>query len=196
MSEYRETRSVVEDVPIKRARPAVETQYDSVIHESRGLSGGAVVALVLAGIAAAIVITLMIVNSQQRENEDQLALERARMAEAQQQQQPPQPPPQQPVIVLPPSQPPAAQVPVPVPAPSPGASSTAPTNTAVELDITSKLLDDQDLRSQSIDVKFSEGTAVLSGRVSTDELKSRAERIVRAIKGVRAVINNISVQPN
>jgi hypothetical protein len=196
MSEYRETRSVVKDAPIKRARPVVETQYDSVIHESRGLSGGAVVALVLAGIAAAIVITLMIVNSQQRESEDQLALERARMAEAQQQQQPPQPPPQQPVIVLPPSQPPAAQVPVPVPAPSPGASSTAPTRAEVELEMTSRVLDDQDLRSQSIDVKFSDGTAVLSGRVSTDELKTRAERIVRAIKGVRSVMNNISVQSN
>lgn len=195
MSEYRETRRVVEDAPIKRARPVVETQYDSVVHESRGLSGGAVVALVLAGIAAAILITMMILNSQQRESEDQLALERARMAEAQQ-QQPSQPAPQQPVIVLPSSQQPATQVPVPVPAPSPGASATAPTSTEVELNITSRLLDDQELRSQSIDVKFSEGTAVLSGRVSTDELKTRAEKITRAIKGVRSVINNISVQSN
>jgi type IV secretory pathway VirB10-like protein len=193
MSEYRETRRVVEDPPIRRARPVVETQYDSVIHERRGLSGGAVVALVLAGIAAAVLITLMIVNSQQQQNEDQLALERERMEEAQQPSQPQPSQPQQPVIVLPPSQPPA-QVPVPVPAPSPGASNTAPSSTEVELDITTRLLDDPDLRSQAIDVKFSDGTAVLSGRVSTDELKTRADRIVRAIKGVRTVINNISVE--
>jgi hypothetical protein len=192
MSEYRETHRIVEGEPIKRARPVVETQYDTVVHESRGLSGGAVVALVLAGIAAAVLITMMILNSQQRESEDQLARERERIAETQQLQQPP---PQQPVIVLPPSQPPA-QVPVPVPAPAPGASSTAPSTTEIELDITSRLLDDQELRSQSIDVKFSDGTAVLSGRVSSEELKTRAEKITRAVKGVRNVLNNITVQSN
>ena len=79
MSEYRETRTVVEEVPIKRARPVVETQYDSVRHETRGMSGGAIAALVLAVIAAAIVITMLILNSQQRDTEDQLALERDQM---------------------------------------------------------------------------------------------------------------------
>jgi len=196
MSEYRETRTVVEDVPIQRARPVVETQHESVVHESRGMSGGEVVALVLAGIAAAVVITILILNSQQRETEDQLAIERARAAAAQE-QQPAQTSPQQPIVVVPPSQPPAVQVPVPVPAPSqPAPSTTAPTNIEVEVDINSKLLDDQDLRSQSIDVKFNSGIAVLSGRVSSEELKTRAERVAKTVKGVRSVINNITVQAN
>ena len=196
MSEYRETRKVVEGDSIKRARPVVETQYDSVVHESRGMSGGAVAALVLAGIAAAVVITMLILNSQQRDTEDELAQERARTAAAQQ-QQPSQPSPQQPVIVVPPSQPSAVPVPVPVPAPSQAApSTTAPTSTEIELDITSKLLDDQDLRSQSVDVKVSGGTAVLSGRVSNEDLKTRAEKIAKTAKGVRSVINNISVKSN
>ncbi|MEK6409005.1 MAG: BON domain-containing protein [Acidobacteriota bacterium] len=196
MSEYRETRTVVEDVPIKRARPVVETQYDSVVRESRGMSGGAIAALVLAAIAAAVVITMLILNSQQRDSEDQLAQERARTAAAQQQQpqQPSQPSPQQPVIVMPQSQPAPAPVVVPVPAPSQAPSATAPTSTEVEVDITSKLLDDQDLRSQSIDVKVNGGTAVLSGRVPNEELKSRAETIARTVKGVRSVTNNITVQ--
>lgn len=193
MSEYRETRTVVEDVPIKRARPVVETQYDSVVHESRGMSGGAIAALVLAGIAAAILITVLILNSQERANEDQLALERSRTAAAQQ-QQPSQPQPQQPVIVMPSS--PPAQVPVPVPAPSAVPSTTAPTSTEVEVDITSKFLDDQDLRSQSIDVKVNGGVAVLSGHVPNEELKTRAEKITRTVKGVKNVLNNLSVQPN
>jgi len=194
MSEYRETRTVVEDVPIKRARPVVETQYDSVVHESRGMSGGAIAALVLAAIAAAVAITMLILSGQQRDSEAELAQERARTAAAlQQQQQPSQPSPQQPVIVMPSSQP--AAVPVPVPAPAQQAPTTqTPTSAEVELDITSKFLDDQDLRSQSIDVKVSGGTAVLSGRVSNEELKTRAEKIARTVKGVRSVINNISVQ--
>ena len=196
MSEYRETRTVVEDVPIKRARPVVETQYDSVVHESRGMSGGAIAALVLAAIAAAVAITMLILSGQQRDSEAELAQERARTAAAlQQQQQPSQPSPQQPVIVMPSSQP--AAVPVPVPAPAQQAPTTqTPTSAEVELDITSKFLDDQDLRSQSIDVKVSGGTAVLSGRVSNEELKTRAEKIARTVKGVRSVINNISVQSN
>ena len=196
MSEYRETRTVIEDVPIKRARPVVETQYDSVVHhESRGMSGGEVAALVLAAIAAAVVITMLILNNQQRETEDQLALERARAATAQE-QQPSPPAPQQPVIVMPPSQAQPQAVPVPVPAPSQAPPSTAPTNTEVELDLASKFLDDPELRSQSIDAKFSGGTAVLSGRVTSEELKARAENIAKTVKGVRNVLNNITVQSN
>src|SRR5712692_5379442 len=53
MDDYRERKTVFE-VPIKRARPVVEAQYDSVVHESRGVSPASVVALVLAAVAATI----------------------------------------------------------------------------------------------------------------------------------------------
>ncbi|MFY9555802.1 MAG: BON domain-containing protein [Blastocatellia bacterium] len=195
MSEYTEKRTVVEeDVPIKRARPVTETQYESVVHESRGMSGGAVAALVLAAIAAAVVITMLIINSQQR-SEEELAQERARAALAE--QTPAQQPQQQPapVIIMPPSQPTTTPVPVPVPVPTQAAPTpAAPTSTEIELDVTSKMLDDQDLRSASVDVKVSGGTAVLSGRVPSDELKARAEKLARSAKGVTRVINNITVQ--
>ena len=195
MSEYRETRTTVEEVPIKRARPVVETQYDSVVSEERGMSGGAVAALVLAAIAAAVVITMLILNNQQSTTEDQLAQERARTAAAQQatSQQPSQ---QQPVIVMPSQPSTPQQVPVPAPSqPAPAATPTAPTSTELEIDVNSKLLDDQDLRSSSIDVKVSGGTAILSGRVPTQELKTRAEKLARTVKGIRSVINNIVVKP-
>lgn len=195
MSEYRETRTVIEDVPIKRARPVVETQYDSVVHEERGMSGGAVAAIVLAAIAAAVVITMLILNNQQRNTEEELAQERARTVAAQQvpAQQPVQ---QQPVIVMPPSQPSTVQVPVPAPSqPTAAATPTTPSSTELEVDVNSKLLDDQDLRSSSIDVKVSGGTATLSGQVSSEELKTRAERVAKTVKGIRSVINNIVVKP-
>lgn len=198
MSEYRETKTTIEEVPIKRARPVVETQYDSVVTEERGMSGGAVAALVLAAIAAAVVITMLIVNSQQSQTEEQLAQERARTAAAQQAttQQPVQPA-QPPVIVMPSQPSTVQQVPVPVPAqPAPAATPTAPTSTELEVDVNSKLLDDQELRSSSIDVKVSGGTAVLSGRVANQELKTRAERLAKTVKGIRSVINNIEVTGN
>lgn len=196
MSEYRETKTTVEEVPIKQARSVVETQYDSVVSEERGMSGGAIAALVLAAIAAAVVITMLIINNQQSNTEDQLAQERARTAAAQQatSQQPSQPSQQAPVIVMP-SQPSTVQQ-VPVPSqPAPAATPTAPTSTELEVDVNSKLLDDQDLRSSSIDVKVSGGTAMLSGRVPTEDLKTRAEKLARTVKGIRSVINNIVVKP-
>lgn len=197
MSEYRETRRVVEDEPIRRARPVVETQHDSIVHEQRGMSGGAVAALVLAAIAAAVVITILILNSQQRNNDEQLAQERARAAAAEQAntQQPAQQQP--PVIVMPQNQPSAVPVPVPSQSAPPAATTpaaTAPTNSEIELNVTSKFLDDQDLRSAEIDVKVSGGTAVLSGHTANADLKARAERLAKTVKGVHNVVNNIVVR--
>ena len=195
MSEYTERRTVVEDVPIKRARPVGETQYDSVVREERGMSGGAITALVLAAIAAAVVITMLVMNNQQRNSDEELAQERARNAAAQQAQAQ-QPSQQPPVLVVPQSQPSTVPVPVPVPSqPAPATSATAPTSTELEIDINSKLLDDQDLRSYPIDVKVTGGTAMLRGHVPNDELKTRAEKLARTVKGVRSVINSIVVKP-
>lgn len=188
MSEYREKRTVVEEVPFG-SRPVVETR-DSVVRERPAMSGGAIAALVLAAIATAVVITMMVLNSQQRDAEDQLAEERARTAAAQQtaqQQQPQQP--QQPVVVTVP-QPQTAVV----PAPSPSPADIAPTSASIEIDISSKLLNDSELRSSIIDVKVVGGIASLSGHVATEELKRRAELIARTVKGVRNVTNDIVVQ--
>ncbi len=196
MNEYSEKRTVVEDdVPIKRARPVVETQYDSVVHEDRGMSGGAVAALVLAAIAAAVVITMLILNNQQKNTDDELAQERARAAAAQQAttQQPAQPAQsaQPPVVVMPSSPTPAVTTPVT----PPPATETAPSSAQVEIDVTSTLMSDPDLRTFPIDVKVAGRTAMLSGHVPSNDLKIRAEKLARTVKGVGKVINGIIVEP-
>jgi len=198
MSDYSERRTVVEEIPIKRARPVVETQYDSVVHERRGMSGGEVAALVLAAIAAAVVITMLIVNSQQKNTDEELAQERARAAAAQQAssqqpvQQPAQPAQQPQVVVVPPTATPSAPAPAPSAAPP---AETTPSSAQVEIDVTSKLLDDSELRAHPIDVKVAGRTAVLSGEVPNDELKARAEQLARSVRGVGRVINTITVRP-
>lgn len=192
MSEYREKRTVIEEVPIG-SRPVVQAQYDSVVHENTGMSGGAIAALVVAAITAAVVIAMMIFNSQQHDNDEELAQERARTAAAQ--QQPTQPSQSQPVIVtVPSSQPATVSVPYPVPTPSPAATETVPSSTQIEIDVNSKLLNDQDLRTAPVDVKVSGGIATLSGRVPNEDLKMRAEKLAMTVKGVRGTINNIIVQ--
>lgn len=201
MAEIRERRTVIEDIPIAR-RPVVENQYEHIVHERRGMSGGAVAAIVIGAIIAAVLITMMIVSSQDQSREDELAIERQRAAAAERsaaQAQAAQQQPQQPqVVVVPGSQP--STVPVPVPVPVPAQPSTAATDAAtsaigVEIDVTSKLLDDAQLRQHPVTVKLENGAARLSGTVPSEELKARAEKIAMSVKGVRRVINEITVQP-
>src|SRR5581483_10623747 len=202
MAEIRETHTVVEDVPVER-RTVVEEDYPPVVYERRGLSGGAIAALVIAGIAVAVLITLLIMNNQQRNQDAQLEIERARADAAQRAAAQPQMPapaqPAPPVVVMPPPASPTT-VTVPAPASSPTPSSAAAPSTSstsaitVEVDVTTKLLDDSELRTHPIDVKVSNSTATLSGELPSEELKSRAERIAGSVKGVRRVVNKITVK--
>ena len=196
MSEYREKRVVVRGFPDGNG-PVVESRVDSVVNERRGMSGVAVAALVVAAIAAAVVITMLIINSQQKTSEDLLAQERARTAAVQQPAA--QPAPQQPLIVtLPASQPATAAVPsrvvTPV-QPPPSYSDSAPSNASLEIDVTSLLQNDAELRTYAIDVTITDGIAILTGNVADEDLKKRAEKLAITVHGVKRVINNIAVRP-
>ena len=195
-----ETRPVAETHRVVETRPAVETRHvverhDSVIDERRGMSGVAVAALVVAGITAAVLITVMILNSQQRTSDQAMAQERAKNLAAQ--QPTPQTTQQQPIVVnMPPSQQPT-MVPYPVTTPAQPAAveaKAAPSNADVEADIQSKLLNDDSLRSYAIDVKVKSGTCLLSGSVTTEDLKSRAEKLAMSATGVLKVINDLTVR--
>lgn len=193
MSEYTEKRIVVQDAPVGSPH-VIETRHDSVVDERRGMSGVAVAALVLAAITAAVVITMLIINSQQKTGDDQLAQERARTAAALQ-----TPAQQQPVIVnLPSSQPATVAVPYPVASPAqtpPIYAKAAPSSASLEIDVTSLLQNDEELRTYAIDVKVTNGTAVLSGFVTDEDLKKRAGKLARTVDGVQRVINDIAVKP-
>jgi hypothetical protein len=214
MSDYTETRTVVQDVPVESGpvvktrydsvvderrvvqnvpfgrRPVVETRYDSVVNERRGM---AVAALVVAGITAAVVITMLIMNNQQRNSDEVLAQERARTAAAQQTPWQPQP---QPVIVnMPPSQPAIVPTPYLPSEPAPIFAKTAPSSASVEIELTSRLQNDEELRPYAIFVKVTGATAILSGHVPDEDLRKRAEKLATAVKGVQSIINDIAVQP-
>jgi BON domain len=192
VSEYIEERTVVHDVLVG-SRPVVETRYDSVVNKRRGISFLAVAALVATAITAT-VITMLIINRQQRNSDEELAQEKARTAAAQQ-----QPPQQQPVIVtMPPPQLAIVREPHSLPGlaqPAPIDSRTAPSSTSIEIEVTSRLQTDEQLRPHVVDVKVTGRTAVLSGHVPDEELKKRAERIARTVRQVHSIINDIAVRP-
>lgn len=59
--------------------------------------------------------------------------------------------------------------------------------------VKSKLISSSELKAGDIDVSSSQGVVTLIGRVSSNAIKSEAERIARSIKGVTDVNNELLV---
>jgi osmotically-inducible protein OsmY len=68
-------------------------------------------------------------------------------------------------------------------------------NTDISAAVNTELLKDSAVTANNIDVSTNDGIVTLNGTVSTILGKDRAEEIAQAIKGVRAVINRIDVEP-
>ncbi|HEX8138554.1 MAG TPA: BON domain-containing protein [Pyrinomonadaceae bacterium] len=203
--QHRRSRVVVE-TPAAR-REVVETQV-ARMPERRGMSGGAVAALVIGAVALVTVLFLFLLN---RQNE---ALDATRVASTTTTTTTaPPPPPQQPVIVQQPTtqpppvivQQPATTTTQPIVVPAPTTTTTAPSTTTeaaapsgtddltIQSNIDKRLSDDQTLGSLGLIATVVEGKVTLTGTVNSEDLKSRAERLVRAVKGVKRVDNQILV---
>jgi mRNA-degrading endonuclease toxin of MazEF toxin-antitoxin module len=196
--QQRRSRVVVE-TPAAR-REVVETQV-SRVPERRGMSGGAVAALVIGAVALVTILFLFLINRQDQTN----ANVRVATAPTPLQQQPPvivqQPAAQQPPVII--QQPPATTAaPIVVTPPSTSTSSSSTTTTTapsgtddatVQINVDKKLTDDTTLGSLGIIATVVEGKVTLTGTVNSEDLKSRAERLVKSIKGVKRVDNQITV---
>ena len=80
--------------------------------------------------------------------------------------------------------------------PSPESEATpveAPDDTEVQAAIDSRLGSDGTLAGLGITATVNEGKVILVGKAPTDELKSRVEKLVRSIRGVKQVDNQIAV---
>jgi osmotically-inducible protein OsmY len=188
LSEYIDKRTLVQAVPVASAS-VIETRFDPIT-ERRRMSRVAVAALVASGITVAVVIIMMIVNTQQRNRDEALAQERAKTAAAQVLAQPEQQPsvipsmsPSVPAIVASPSR------------PGPLYSRPVLSTTSIEIDVTSRLQNDELLRPYAVNVTVTGGIATLSGNVPDLDLKKRAEKLARAVKAVQSVVNDIVVRP-
>jgi hypothetical protein len=196
--QQRKSRVVVE-TPAAR-REVVETEV-SRVPERRGMSGGAVAALVIGAVALVTILFLFLMNRQDELN----ANTRVQTAPTPIQQQPPvilqQPAPQQPPVIV--QQPPAPTTAAPIivtPPPTSTSSSTttttAPSGTddaSVQSSVDKKLSDDTTLGSLGILATVIDGKVTLTGSVNSEDLKTRAERLVKAVKGVKRVDNQITV---
>ena len=57
-----------------------------------------------------------------------------------------------------------------------------------------KLAGDPDVRGGALDVAVKDGVVTLKGRVDKESYKGRAEKLVKKVKGVKGVVNQLVVE--
>lgn len=182
-----EHRHIVVNEPGERRETITETTQEGP--REIGISPGLIAIVALLALVA-ICLTFYVVNNKNA-NE---AANRQAMLEAGQanKEQPAAPYPQQPVIIQQPA--PAQQAPVIVqqPVPSvPQEKSNALDDITIQDAATKRLTDDPGLAQVSAIVIS--GKAILTGTVGSAELKANAEKVVKAVRGVKSVDNQITI---
>jgi hypothetical protein len=187
----RRSRVVVETPTSRREVTQTETYRDP---ERNGMSGATVGVIVVLAIALITVVVLFLMNGQQQTyDNNNLA--------AQQAQQPPvivqQPAPaaQQPPVIIQQPATTAQQPPIIINEPAPSGGSVANTSNdgAVQTAIDKRINDDPTLSTLGITATVLDGKVTLTGSVASETLKTQVDRLVRAVKGVKQVDNQLIV---
>jgi hypothetical protein len=187
----RKSRVVVE-TPTERRE--VVSSHSVRTPDNSGISAGMVGVLVVVAIALITMLVLFWLSSQPSTTDN------ANLAAQQQQpttvvQQPA--PVQQPPVII--QQPAPATQPAPIIVTQPAGGTTAPAPETTNMDSTiqaaidKKLADDPEISTLGITASVLDAKVMLVGTVKTEELKTRIERMVKQIMGVKSVDNQISV---
>lgn len=187
----RKSRVVVE-TPNER-REVVESQSVRTPDNS-GISAGMVGVLVVVAIALITMLVLFWISSQPATDPNVAATQPPPTTVVQQ----PAPVQQPPVII---QQPAPATQPAPIVVTPPAGGTTAPTMPAESVNIDStiqtaidkKMSDDPELSTLGITASVLDGKVTLLGTVKTEALKSQVEKLVKQVKGVKSVDNQITV---
>jgi len=184
----------------RRSRVVVETPTErrEVVHsqsvrDNSGISAGMVGVLVVVAIALITMLVLFWISSQPAT--DNVAATQPPPTTVVQQPAPVQQPP---VIV---QQPAPATQPAPIVVTPPAGGTTASTvpaepanmDSTIQAAVDKKLSDDPEISTLGITASVLNGKVMLLGTVKTEEVKTRIERMVKQVKGVKDVDNQISV---
>ena len=184
----------------RRSRVVVETPNErrEVVHsqsvrDNSGISAGMVGVLVVVAIALITMLVLFWISSQPATDTNVAATQPPPTTVVQQ----PAPVQQPPVIIQQPA--PATQpAPIVVTPPASSGGSTMPAqsvnmDSTIQTAVDKKLSDDPDISTLGITATVIDGKVTLLGTVKTDVLKIQIERLVKQVKGVKSVDNQISV---
>jgi hypothetical protein len=188
----------------RKSRVVVETPTErrEVVHsqsvrtpDNGGISAGMVGVLVVVAIALITMLVLFWISSQPATDNANIAATQPPPTTVVQQPAPVQQPP---VIIQQPA--PATQpAPIVVTPPAGGTTaSSAPAETVnidstIQTAIDKKISDDPDISTLGITASVLDGKVTLLGTVKTEALKTQVERMVKQIKGVKSVDNQILV---
>ena len=185
----------------RRSRVVVETPNErrEVVHsqsvrtpDSSGISAGMVGVLVVVAIALITMLVLFWLSSQPTTDNANLAAQQPTTVVQQ-----PAPVQQPPVIIQQPA--PATQpAPIVVTPPAATGGSTVPAesvniDSTIQTVVDKRISDDPEISTLGITATVLNGKVMLVGTVKTAELKTRIERMVKQIKGVKEVDNQITV---
>jgi hypothetical protein len=207
----------------KRSRVVVKTptSHREVVHqqttrypERSGFSTGMVAAVALTAIALTAIVFLFLMNRDDDEGNTNINVRTGAATQ-------PTPVAQVPVMVQTPMTQPTPiiiQAPPPVvvevpsttttttTVPPPATTTTATTapppptsgadDTSLQMKVEKAFRDDADISTTSVIATVLDGKATLIGEVKTPALKQKAERLVRAVKGIGSVENKITVNPD
>lgn len=198
--EQQKRSRVVIETPTAR-REVVQT-VTARTPERRGVSTGVVAALVIGTVALVTLLFLFILNRQNSGTEVNANVTTAQPTPMQQPviiQQQPTPLPQTPIIIQQPATTTTSQPPIIIEQPAP--ATTAPEaarpsgtdDSTIQSAIDKKMAEDATLSTVGVTVTVSDGKVTLIGTVNTSALKNQVERLVKTVKGVRTVDNQIIV---
>ena len=149
--------------------------------------------LTVLAVAVVVLLLLLFTNMQSNNANANLAAQQPSPQTTIVQQQPAQQPPviiQQPA---PATQPAPVIVNPPSSAPAGGTAPSVPDDASIQTAIDKKFLDDPVLSTLDITATVTNGKVTVVGSVKSEQMKSKIEKLVRAIKGVKSVENQITV---
>ncbi len=186
----RKSRVVVE-TPNER-REVVHTQS---VRDNGGISAGMVGVLVVVAIALITMLVLFWISSQPATDNANVAATQPPTTIVQQ----PAPVQQPPVIV---QQPAPATQPPPIVVTPPAGGTTAPAtvptesvnmDSTIQAAVDKKISDDPDMSTLGITASVLDGKVTLLGTVKTEAMKTQVEKLVKQVKGVKSVDNQLLV---
>jgi hypothetical protein len=198
--EQQKRSRVVIETPTAR-REVVQT-VTARAPERRGVSTGVVAALVIGTVALVTLLFLFILNRQNSATEVNANVQTAERPVQQQPviiQQQPTPQQQTPIIIQQPATT-TTQPPVIIEQPAPATTTTTELSrpagnddSTIQSAIDKKMAEDATLSTVGVTITVLDGKVTLIGTVDTQALKSQVERLVKTVKGVRTVDNQIIV---
>ncbi|HKR60042.1 MAG TPA: BON domain-containing protein [Pyrinomonadaceae bacterium] len=182
-----------------RSRVVVETPHtrrevthtESVRGEREGVSGATVGVIVVVAVALVTILILFLMSGQTDTANDNLALQQQPVQPSTTIVQ--QPAAQQPPVIIQQAPPATQQAPIIVTQPSGGTSSSGSEDLAIQAEVDKRILDDPNLSTLGVTVSVLSGKATLIGTVKSESIKAQFERLVRAVRGVKEIDNQITV---